>query len=229
MTQIVHLKKQKVVYFAIPKSGNTSVKTFLAPFVTSEAKEAYRNIHQEVTWPYIKHQEFLKLNTSGYLTFTVVRNPWERVFSVYRDKISRRLHGPLEKAGLSKDTTLLEFVRFIDQHKDRDLDVHLREQSWFIYRDGKLLPRHVFDISEMGKAQALFQAHVPEAQRKIEKVNVNKVVSDNIGDFLSPDPLRAEVELREFNEIVAQRFSRDVRLFDYVTPYTDVTRSKMAG
>jgi len=226
MSLIIHFPEQKICYFAIPKAGNTTVKRFLSPLITGEEPRDHTNIHRELDWNTINHRTYDSLDLTGYLTFTVVRNPWERIFSAYKDKVVRRLHAPLEKAGLSADASLLDFAEFCASRDDESLDVHLRPQSWFIKAEQRFLrkptalPDHVIDINDMPRVATLVRSHVPDFEYDpIGKTNENKTVTKPIVDFLSSDPKLAAKQMRQFNSIVAKRYADDVALFGYRSPY----------
>jgi len=132
-------------FWNIPKCGATAVKAAL--------------FKKEITDPYAIHaeyhstdsQKFISINdalSNGYLNFAVVRNPYDRAISMYKDFGLRR---PIKK---HKNQNLRDFDYFLDnvilRSKDETCNSHFRSMSSYIQPDGKLLVDKVFNFSNVG-------------------------------------------------------------------------------
>lgn len=82
--------KYKFIFFANPKTGSESVREILAPY--SDIRAEYDGPIVSESNPFYNHMPPLELkniflakglNYDGYFKFTMVRNPWARLVSLY--------------------------------------------------------------------------------------------------------------------------------------------------
>lgn len=127
--------KLGVNYWAIPKSGNTSMKIHLWELQYGRKFESNpMDIHYNKTFS----KDVVKIsvseaNQSNLYNFTVCRNPYSRFKSMYKDLCTTRLErGRL--AGCSPDWSIEDFCDFVINHDDpvNTLDAHFLEQHRFI-------------------------------------------------------------------------------------------------
>lgn len=75
--------KRKIVFVHINKTAGTSIERILFP----DASVRKGRKHHTALWA----KKFLHDKFKGYLRFSVVRNPWDRLVSIYRFRMLNRL------------------------------------------------------------------------------------------------------------------------------------------
>jgi hypothetical protein len=138
---------------------------------------------------------------AGTRVFATLRNPWDRMLSIYADRLkSRALLPPLRQLGFRADMSFAAFVRLACDLPDNKTDKHLRSQSWFLrgYEDDVTLIR----VEDMPKAWTQFAVQVG-LPRQLSRANSTKHAT------------RAEAYTPELVDIVATRYAADVVLGGY--------------
>jgi len=131
-------------FWGIPKNGNTAVKLALLQKIGKiEKKQVHPNdigveYHKEHLIPYIDPNTAIN---NGNLNFTVIRHPYERVLSLYKDFGLRR-----KQSSIQQHKELDDFISYIESTNDSQ-DIHLRSQSYFICNDkGEIQPSVVCNL-----------------------------------------------------------------------------------
>lgn len=161
----------KLNYWGITKCGNTSVKYSLIQ--SSGLKNVYKKadasgadswIHNEKNAKYIDRETALK---NGYLNFTVVRNPYDRFLSMYKDVLRRGPHFFKKKAhNIKSPSDLLDFISKIPDHKR---EVHFRSQCYFITNEkGDLLVDKIIDVNNASEISDITKFKI-ETKNSIQK------------------------------------------------------------
>ena len=142
----------KLNYWAIPKVANTAIKVALSGYDVNPNK-----IHSKVKWvhnpnnvTYVDRETALQNN---YRNFTVIRHPYDRFVSLYKDFGLRR---PLIK---TKDiSTVDNFIRFINLHhyNDDDSNIHIRSMHYYLTDGNNML---VDDVIQLNDAAAYLKQH----------------------------------------------------------------------
>ena len=236
MAYILKFDSVKMIYFAIPKAANTSIRHFLSQFMGADPSISYKNIHQQIQWDGLNRSEARMIN-KDYLSFTVTRNPWDKVVSVYSNKIcGDKFHKPLSKFGFSPDMNFKSFIDLLSKIPDKGNDIHLTSQWGLLQHQGKLLPQLIFDISELHKLEFLIKSwsshNGVEASGNI-KVTNQSVLSNNFIDFMNDQSfdhgkksfffMRAKDDLLSnknfFKDKIYTRYKKDIDFFGYEFPY----------
>jgi hypothetical protein len=211
--------------------------------------DVHGNVHacaeQECTFK-SKDEAIRTIRDNSYFKFVFVRNPWSRLISTYIDKISRLVQAidgkPLEliseiqqKKGseidLRKRVTFRQFLEYIADHDDMELDEHWRPQSSFI-------GDNVFDF--IGKYENL-QADLNHINTTVG-INLNvssakntcgyttEQMNDNekryYADFYSDEleivrnkfggfPTYKYFYPPDLRQLVRERFRKDIEMFGY--------------
>lgn len=116
-------------YWGITKCGNTSTKIALLnesgiSFRVDSKTDSNAEIHSLSYVQYITPEEAMN---NGYKNFTIVRHPYSRFISMYKD--SQRRPSILGTRNIKTVDHLLNHIDAIEDHKR---NVHLRSQSYFI-------------------------------------------------------------------------------------------------
>lgn len=116
----------RIVYFLVPKTGSTSIRSILAQI------EHSHNTHD-------------CKGCDGYLRFSVVRNPYDRLVSLFFElrqiKDDRKQGRMFAQSGMSPDMEFTEFVKAICAIPDKTANMHHRSQWTFLPDDLDFLIR----------------------------------------------------------------------------------------
>ena len=168
MPDISTYNNLKLNFWAITKCGNTTVKTHLYNLnnntVFNHKKQT--KIHSKEFLSYIDKDNASK---NGFINFTVVRNPYDRFLSMYKDLVLSRPKRGLS-AGLKSNTTVDEMLSFIESIPNESRDVHFKTQISFIDVN---LDIKVIDLKNLSNWQLNIPA--PETTRHKSKSNFNNL------------------------------------------------------
>ena len=209
------LERYRAVYVEIPKVACTSIKTALAPFA-GVSLDTLGNPH-EMNWPVAVPSRSGCLFPDRF-SFAFVRNPWDRLLSCYRDKIGGEVDGYTSFsirpgvadclarfdsffAGMSFEA----FVAAVASIPDVDADAHFRSQHAFVTNEAGEIA-----LNFIGHYEHLADDFQTVAQRiGLPSVNLPRLqtarTTVRYGEFYTP----------ETQQIVAERFRKDVELFGY--------------
>jgi hypothetical protein len=75
-------------------------------------------------------------NYPGFYKVMLVRNPYDRMVSLYKDKVKRKLRNSFRQLGMKSKTSFLEFLEIISAISDEDekADPHFFAQTAFYYQ-----------------------------------------------------------------------------------------------
>lgn len=149
----------KVAYFRVPKAANSAIKRVIAQELGLEVdgrigstKDEFWRRQKNDTARLIAPREFASNEEyRDYYSFSVVRDPLQRLLSCYRNKIVRnsRLDGSFRRRGFSKQMSLESFVQWACLLPDLITDIHLLSQSQMLCYRGAVLPRTVLQIENL--------------------------------------------------------------------------------
>lgn len=195
-------------YIQIPKVASRSIRSAVTAFISGQASEEAidKRIVENFESHYarhMKHAEIAQLAKDNFI-FAFVRNPYERLYSCYKNKIEdvRSCGGRniFEKHGIGLDISFENFVRKVSRLSDRESDRHFRSQAWFLTLQGRLLPSFV------GKLENLTEDwHILE-----ERFGIAPPPQINVS---SEKPLPAMTS--EIKGLIFRRYLDDFKLFGY--------------
>lgn len=131
-------KEKKVAFVEVAKNGCSSIKNAVFQDYSDKFKDPME-VHYKLT----KHETRDMRTAQGCFTFSVVREPAERVYSCYTDKVERRFQETgtnhfytpfyrivalVSRVKLKKKMDFLEFLQFIEIIPDRIADRHFKSQ-----------------------------------------------------------------------------------------------------
>lgn len=129
----------EIVYLNVPKCACTTIKTAL--WRAAGGGERYRNARQfdpSLRYSFcFKKEDLIKFGPDPYV-FTVVRNPFIRVYSAFRDKVVPRSQGDKRPLRAIKklvrahgtDANFKSFLHHIDSIPDAQRDPHWRSMTY---------------------------------------------------------------------------------------------------
>lgn len=191
----------KFIYFEVPKAGTSSLLNLF-------------NEHAPVTK---LRGRFTFLDYPEYLSFALVRNPWDRVLSCYLDKIKKDEsfeNDKFEKGVMKKfrkfgvfyaGMPFSEFLEAVGDIPDEIADGHFASQHKRLIMEGKIV------VDVLGK----FENYIWEVTRFLQRVGMKN-------DIEIPH-LRKSKNRKSYPEyydertrkIVDKRFAEDIGLFGY--------------
>lgn len=156
----------------------------------------------------IKHQQFSKLlnprnkltvssdEYRQYFKFTVVRNPWARAFSLYKNVINDELH--LRNLRLRPDVGFDEFL-----HKNVGKDMLMPQTYWLKNFSGKI------DLDYIGRFENLPETFKEiKSNLKIQNLEFPHEIKGNGQDY------RPQYN-QETRELINNVFKEEIKLFGY--------------
>ena len=164
---ILFYEKAQTVYFAVAKSANTSVREYLLKQYGEKPR-------------YITKQDFHALPKDNLSSFSIVRNPFYRIASLWRDKIALGDGGCTDRilnmhSNLSFGMAFEAFCEALCDISDNDAEGHLKSQYEILRGDdGKLLPKFVHDIDNFTLSIKLPKLNVTNHN----KTDYNKYYTD---------------------------------------------------
>jgi len=218
---ILVLKSHSTVYFAIPKNANSSMKVFLSKYLgtSSDADVALHTVNYENAKLKEEGAMVDKSGASkckGYFKFAIVRNPWDRLVSAYRDKIRQPgysdseitdgLHeglwsfGRMFRAGMKFDDFVTSIMNIPDYISDR----HFRSQYSYIYDEsGTCLVDYIGRYELLGDALS----------------HIGQQIGISFADFPHVRPSSrspyTDYYTPKTRDLIAQRYATDLALFGY--------------
>lgn len=132
--------KYKLNYWAIPKCANTAVKTALSEISYNEKMKysKFKWVHNPNNITYIDRKT---AKENGYINFTIVRHPYDRFLSLYKDQGLRR---PIFK---DIDKNIDSFIYQLENY-DLEKNPHTKKQIDYIFENDISLVDIILDISE---------------------------------------------------------------------------------
>jgi hypothetical protein len=220
-------QRYRYVYMDNPKTGCSSLKSALVQLeikniLTQMDHYDWRVFHDRSKSPLtrlddLRHPTSLStLQREGYRFITMVRNPYTRLLSCYRDKIlgnSFQKHQVLAVLGnpdgpIETDISFSEFVHAVSQQADKDMNPHWRLQSSQILHgilDYEFIGRfedYERDFIEIFRAIGVVDEDIPE-HRHLNRTKTGP--SEHCEAFYTP----------ELQEAVYQRYRPDFDNFGY--------------
>lgn len=199
--------KHKFIYIAVPKVATRSILDILVrdPPVSLDATLTEKKISRIIQ----ENPEFLE-----YTLFTVVRNPWSRVVSSYRDKIERldaitNARIVSRYSGLRQGMPFEEYVHWLCGPNGGDdlADRHwLSQYKFLLDENNKVLPVRVLKFESL---QADFN-------RLMEEIGLPSLVLPHRLKTGSSDSWKLYYN-SELYDLIADRYATDLSLFGYDT------------
>jgi len=211
----IYLERYQAVYIDIAKVASSSIKATLASVL--EIEDVKGNPHDlEFPRPTTIDPNGEKIYPDLY-SFAFVRNPWDRLFSCYRDKIIGEVHDFTEfsdsgiayclvrfevfKAGMS----FREFVHAVASIPDQEADEHFRSQADYVSNSSGLLA-----IDFVGRYENLGYDFAKVAS------HIGMTIETSLPQLqTAPKRDYATYYTPETQALVGSRYAQDIELFNY--------------
>jgi hypothetical protein len=211
--KIWRLSSPDVAYIKITKVASTSVELTLARHLHStlsdgKVEEVNPKMVRHYADIYAKHQTLKDFMASSRppFVFSFVRNPLDRLYSSYMDKIqdvrnSGQTKNIFWNLGITLDMNFEDFVARVAEIPDEKIDRHLRSQSAFLCEDEHVVVDYVGKFERMSEDWKYLsdKFNLPDLPHK------NK---SSKSEAATPYTLSAA-------KIAAQRYKKDIELFGY--------------
>jgi hypothetical protein len=216
------------VYFVVPKVACSSIKTALLPIFDVEAGPEKDLEVSEGTFAYRVHGLFggseyqvdkrqlvkgFRDSYRHYFKFAFVRNPWDRLFSCYSQKLApggqglgrERYAGQRLRVGMS----FSDFVEAVCQIPDEEADPHFRSQYLTVCgnrRRGRILANFVGRFENLEEEFAFV----------VDKIGANGIEL-RLPHLLSSNDSHSYRDFydRRLARLVGERYQRDTEIFCY--------------
>ncbi|MFW6026019.1 MAG: sulfotransferase family 2 domain-containing protein [Candidatus Woesearchaeota archaeon] len=200
--------KHKFIFIHIPKTGGTSVRNTLNPFCNT-VKDLNDSETNKTKTKHIKARELKKLlpkeTWNKYFKFAFVRNPWDRITSIYKFNIEHQQPGYKDY----KEKDFASFLEMIYQGKK----VHISE------------PQKDYVCDEKGNLIVDFVGHFENLDKDFKyickKLGIRKKLK-----LLNPS--NHEYYKKMYNKttkkMVNSLFKEDIEFFNYNFNQTNATQ-----
>lgn len=196
--------RYRFVYFRIFKAGSSSIYEILKAIPGADCYDIMASA-----------REFASLDErfGDFFKFTIVRNPYDRAVSCYRNKIAAArtfvlLHNIARTQGLRPGVTFDHYCRWLASPSGADAfaDIHMVSQHRLVYRGDHCRCDFVGRLERIGDSLAEVATAIGVPGLRIEHVNRSE---DSAGGDASAE---LTVEAKSF---LAERYAEDFRIFGY--------------
>ena len=152
--ELWHFDASGFGYIQIPKVATRSIQLCLANYYVGQEKiskpqewnrETIRVVENKTAFHATQKQIF-EISRNTFI-FAFVRNPYERLYSAYKNKVMEPLESGakniLSNHGITLGMSFEAFVDIVCDIPDGKIDRHLRSQSWFLTFEGNLIPNYI--------------------------------------------------------------------------------------
>ena len=164
----LYIPQYALVYARIPKCANTSIKSRLAELISATAAphptlpialqptndRFWKRCTTEAKW--LKPDRFTALHDT-VTSFTVIRDPLQRLRSCYREKICRaKIFPPMRRLGYRNGMDFNAFVELTCSLDVCDMGVHTQPQTFLISDSQGRLPNFIGTLENLAADWANF-------------------------------------------------------------------------
>ena len=220
MQVVVCSHRNRYMYYNIPKAACTTIRTCLARLEAIDLKG--QSVHQSNAEVRLTLKQSAAACYRNYYRFTLVRNPWDRLYSCYKNKVydpprffpksnpyyneKGEFNDFIKRYGDIgfKDMQFADFVHFVVAVPDYLCDPHFLPQHYFFKMD---------TLDFLGRFEN-FQSDLAWVMQKISpsfdgsEIITQKLQSSSASHYKDAynDPLIT---------LVADKYQKDIELFDY--------------
>ena len=194
----------KCIFVEVPKTGSTSIRTIIGepqkPHLNIQ--EIKKNFFHETSLEmnplkYFFQKRKLKRQWNRYFKFGFVRNPWDRVVSLY-----------LRKEGLqmSDKMTFEEFVHWIENSSDTSIhpSKHQNQLDWFLDEKGNIAVDFIGKFETLNEDWKIISTNL-DIKQSLPHNNKNPSKKKHYSAYYTD----------ELKNIIAEKFKVDIAYFGY--------------
>ncbi|QDY68762.1 sulfotransferase family 2 domain-containing protein [Qingshengfaniella alkalisoli] len=128
--KVMLIEQARALYVPVPKAANSSARRALAPSVGIDGASV-GDVHKDTRLPIHKWSEIEPRLTEDWFFFTIVRNPFTRILSAYRDKVlDRKVQlKALRAMGMTADDSFETFLKACARWPRKLLNDHFIPQA----------------------------------------------------------------------------------------------------
>jgi len=211
----IYIPQLNLIYISISKTGISSIRSvFLKKVGASYNNKNYKSIHGKVqdVFQYIPLKKISeKQNT---FKFTIVRNPFERLVSCYKNKVLDEDYMPIQKGYDSlfyKGMPFEEFAKGVCQLPDLLSDRHFRSQYSYLFYKGDLIVDFLGKLENIEKDFAIIKKKYDLGE--LPHINPSKV-KKSYKNYYTPELLK----------MVYKRYKNDVENLNYQKEYQELKK-----
>lgn len=171
----------KLNFWGVPKSGNSAIKVALAKLNVNDSKFDLFWVHDVNNVTYVDRHTAL---SNGYKNFTVIRHPYERFISLYKDLGIKR--------PIIETNNIDEFIDYVVQTTDLKCNPHFKSTSYYITENDNVLVDDVINLKNAGEY--------------LSKYGLTLNIVNNIKN------LKIELTTKQ-KQSIYQRYKKDFELF----------------
>jgi len=195
----------KCIFVEVPKTGSTSIRSIIGspekPHLNiKEIKEKFFDefdLDTTNTFMHFFKRKKVEFKWNQYFKFGFVRNPWDRVVSLYLRK---------EGIQMSKEINFPEFVHWIQNSSDTSIhpSKHKNQLDWFLDDNQEL------EVDFIGK----FENINKDWQFISNKLGITNILPHENKNMIEKKHY-TEYYTNELRDIIADKFRVDIEYFDY--------------
>ncbi len=205
--------KHKCLFIHIPKTGGTSIESALGMFGDWKIEDKQK-LFGLIQSPELKKLGFIsnflqhvtleqsyKINpiSVNYISFSFVRNPWDKMVSIYSNPDNNLVEMALRKNIKIKELTFEEFIVQTQDIKH----THLEPQHRFVCNN-----KDEINVSFLGKFESLHE----DFQQLCKALEIDvKLPHKNQSKRMTYQNYYTETT----QKIIKERYSKDIELFSY--------------
>jgi len=230
---------QDLVFVRVPKAGcSTVIARLLAQ--SGDGKTSTLSLHSENPLATYERADFSErlstLNPKRTQMFTVVRNPYTRVLSAFREKVELKIDGPRYRSELGIDQSAkINFAEFVDILVTKNplmLDMHFMPQSLIVAND-KVRYDAIFHLENMQECFEWMDAILPQTGAQSSAIAPHATNANaRVKSLYTPD-IAAKIEAYYADDFELLGYHEDLEKVDLfeepvrvtAPPFSDVPMS----
>ena len=191
------IPEHEIAIFCPTKAANTSIKV---AFLQSLGLPI-DNPHGLGVFQYASKEGIDEL---GWVSFAFVRNPYDRIVSLWADKCRDKVHPLFQRRGMNGYEEFGDFVKALCERKD--FDIHWVSYTESLTIKGRLIPEFIFKYENLINDWKIVQIMCESRGLNVPDLPfINKSVHNHWEDYYTP----------ELKALIYTRYEKDFKRFGY--------------
>ena len=214
---LICIEKYKIIYAPIPKAANSSMKWLLAGILPKSKSTPYKPPKQLYWTEATQGQSTLvdprhvaNMDCTGWFTFTVVRNPLDRLVSCYNNKVveNHEVNDRLHSMGVRSKMEFGEFVERVCPVSDSRTEIHLRSQHFSLSHLNRPVVQYVAKFEnlehDVGVIRERLARHTGKEVPSLPRRNMRRSRDDDYMEYFND---------RGLLRLAVKRYRKDFKWF----------------